>query len=205
MSTLQATVEKFLQELISNDLVYVENNEIKVKGNLGVGPIVHEDASITPTLEYDSNGFGVIETKEGGRKIAGYEDLKLQYRASRNPNKRKAAQAAPEFVVINKDLSAEQAKLFIHNNTKYFFIHETIQKIFENNEMGAFIVFELKANGSNTSVPNHLVAVAGNWSIPGTPGYSKYLELVTNSCKRWLHNEYKKLESASYENKNGRR
>ena len=118
-----------------------------------------------------------------------------EWRKSNDKFKKEAGENAPEFIVVRKDLTDTQNKLFIYNENYNFMQPSMREKGFgEDGEMGAYLVFPMM-DESKKPVPNHLVACAGNHSKPEDSRYQEYLDKVENSALRWLHNEYIKYKS----------
>ena len=177
-------LKNFLNELIEDNKLTVVNGKIR-----------YQDDEIQSRL-FDERGFYAIESELGGRKISkGYELLE-QFSKSIDSVKRKVADTTPRLVIVNKDLTEEQYKLFITNNEKYFLIHSMNEKSISANqkENGAFIIFEaIDENGK--TIKDHLVAVGGNSAMTKSKGYEDYLNKVDNALVRYIWNKYERLNS----------
>lgn len=136
----------------------------------------------------NTRGFGEIKTTFGGRKVASNTKRIKEWLESGDKWKILAANAMPQFVVFNQDLSIDQQQLFDWNN-QYYYHQAILANDIYNTSCQCLKGYE------NQDIQNHLVACAANASYPNHKDYDKYWEGIDNSLKFYLENLRLRYES----------
>ena len=149
------------------------------------GVITYDGVTLTPSEQEnvgpDKFGFYGEFTEFNGRRNEYLDAAVKRFAESDDPFKRKAAQNAPEFIVVfdNQKQVDELQSLFYFNHNRYLGLP------LKNRKLQPFVDIDY------APIANHLFLAMGNFDFPETEGRDEVIADMDVYCEHYLLNKSK--------------